>query len=472
MHAASKNNLQSTMQLPAFSAPIQVGQFRVNQGRAALCKHHTAMTLSEPRVTANSEDRPSHSTLRQSGKASEFAHLKPDTRAVHGGCRPSEWSTDPYGRSVVNPPVYHASTITFPNVAALRFAASDWPFTGMWYGRHGNPTTFALEEAFAALEGADNACLTSSGVAGVNVALLAFVKAGDHVLISDACYDPTRDFSDNFLARFNVSTTYFSPTITPEEFAKLLQDNTKAVLVETPASLSFELTDVEPLAKLAHERGAKVIADNTWGPTLFRPFEHGCDVSVNAATKYIGGHSDLMMGIVAAKDSDTYRACKRSLVQLGCPPGPDDAYLALRGLRTLRVRLRHHGESGLKVARWLENRPEVARVMHPALKSHPQHALFTKYFSGAAGLFGFQLRKGFAQGAVDAMVDGMKLHALGFSWGGYESLLMQTKINSVRSVDTWNYAQYGQTMRIHVGLEDVDDLIADLEEGFNRLTSF
>ena len=430
------------------------------------------MTLSEPRLTTDSDERPAHSTLRLSGKAAEFAHLKPDTRAVQGGYHPSEWSTDPYGRSVVNPPVYHASTITFPNVATLRFASSDWPFTGMWYGRHGNPTTFALEEAFAALEGADNACLTSSGVAAVNVALLAFVKAGDHILISDACYDPTRDFCDNFLSRFNVSTTYFSPTIDAAQFEELLQDNTKVVLVETPASLSFEITDVRPIAQLAHDRGAKVIADNTWGPTLFRPFEHGCDVSINAATKYIGGHSDLMMGIVAAKDHESYRACKKSLVQLGCPPGPDDAYLALRGLRTLRVRIKRHGASALKIAKWLENRPEVARVMHPALESHPQHKLFRKYFSGSSGLFGFQLQKGYAQGAVDAMIDGMKLHALGFSWGGFESLLMQTKINSVRSVDTWDYIQYGQTLRIHSGLEDIDDLIADLEEGFNRLNSF
>jgi len=433
------------------------------------------MTISEPsaapRDVSDEAPPPEHSTLRLSGKADELAHLKLDTRAVRGGYRPSEWSTDPYGRSVVNVPVYHASTITFPDMKTLRFAASDWPFTGMWYGRHGNPTTFALEEAFAVLEGATNACLTSSGVAAVNVAILAFVKAGDHVLISDAAYDPTRDFADKFLARFGVTTTYFSPTISAPEFEQLLSHhkNTTAVLVETPASLSFELTDVQPLADIAHSAGAHVIADNTWGPTLFRPFEHGVDVSVNAATKYIGGHSDLMMGIVSAKDPEIYRRVKNSLVQLGCPPGPDDAYLALRGLRTLRVRLKHHGTSGLRIARWLADRPEVARVMHPALAS-PE--LFEKYFTGASGLFGFQLNKGYSQEAIDAMLDGMKLHALGFSWGGFESLLMQTKINAVRSVDTWNYVDYGQTMRIHVGLEDCDDLIADLADGFARLEAF
>lgn len=421
-------------------------------------------------VTTNAATE-THSTLRHSDKSAEFAHLQMDTRAIRGGHRPNEWTSDPYGRSVVNPPVYHCSTVTFPNVAALRFAASDWPFTGMWYGRHGNPTTFALEEAFAAVEGAYNACLTSSGVAAVNVGLLAFLKSGDHVMISDACYDPTRDFCEHFLARFGVTTTYFSPTVDEAALKAMMPANTRAVLLETPASLSFELTDVASIVKVAHAVGARVIADNTWGPTLFSPFDHGVDVSINAATKYIGGHSDLMMGIVAARDEETYRAVKRSLVQLGCPPGPDDAYLALRGLRTLRVRLRQHGDSGLRVARWLQGRPEVARVMHPALDSHPQHALFEKYFSGTSGLFGFQLRKGFAQRSVDAMLDGMRLHALGFSWGGFESLLMQTKINSYRSVDTWDYDSFGQTFRIHVGLEDVTDLIDDLEDGFRRLSA-
>lgn len=394
------------------------------------------------------------------------------TKLIHGGVHRDEWTTDPLKRSVVNPPVYHTSTVVFPNVASLRFAASDWPFTGMWYGRHGNPTTFALEEAFAALEGADNACLTASGVAAVNASILAFVQAGDHVLITDAVYDPTRSFCDVFLKRFGVETTYFSPCTSPDDFAPMIRHNTKLVLVESPASLSFEVMDVPAIAARAHSRGLKVLIDNTYGPTLFAPFEHGCDVSINAATKYIGGHSDLMMGIIGAKDPETYRAIKESVVQLGCPPGTDDAYLALRGIRTLGVRLKQHGESGLKIARWLEERPEVIRVMHPGLESHPQHELFKKQFKGSAGLFGFQFREGFSQEAVDSMLDGMKLHAMGFSWGGFESLLMQNDINSARSVDKWKYGDgYGQTMRIHVGLEDIDDLINDLEHGFERLNN-
>ena len=363
--------------------------------------------------------------------------------------------------------------MTFPNVAALRFASADWPYTGMWYGRHGNPTTFALEEAFAALEGADNACLTASGVAAVNASILAFVKAGDHVLITDAIYDPTRSFCDDFLRRFSVDTTYYPPTASPQEIDALIRPNTKLILVESPASLSFEVMDIQAVADVAHAKGLKVLIDNTYGPTLFAPFENGCDISINAATKYIGGHSDLMMGIIGAKDSQLYRAVKQSIMELGCPPGSDDAYLALRGIRTLGVRLRQHEKSALVIARWLEKRPEVIRVMNPALESHPQHELFKKQFKGSNGLFGFQLREGFSQRALDAMLDGMRFHVMGFSWGGFESLLMQTKINPYRTVAKWKYGDgYGFTMRIHVGLEDVDDLINDLDQGFERLNSF
>lgn len=418
-------------------------------------------------------DPSTHSTLRTTGKNLEVGPVRPATKLIRGGVHKEEWTTDPLKRSVVNPPVYHASTIVFPDVASLRFATTDWPLTGMWYGRHGNPTTFALEEAFCALEGADNASLTASGVAAVNASILAFVSTGDHVLITDAVYDPTRKFCDFFLKRFGVETTYFSPTCSPDAFAALIRPNTKLALVESPASLSFEVMDIPAIAEKAHERGMKVIIDNTWGPTLFSPFENGCDVSINAATKYLGGHSDLMMGIVGSKDEKTYRAVKQAVIELGCPPGSDDAYLALRGIRTLGVRLKQHEKNAMQVARWLEDREEVIRVMHPALESHPQHALFKRLFKGSNGLFGFQLREGFSQAAVDGMLDGMKLHAMGFSWGGFESLLLQNNINSCRSVDTWKYGDgYGQTMRIHVGLEDVDDLIDDLDAGFERLSSF
>lgn len=412
----------------------------------------------------------SHSSMSTSEKGFSLSHLAPDTRIVHGGCRPEEWTTDPMKRSVVNPPVYRASTVIFPNVEALKHAASDWPFTGLWYGRHGNPTTFALEEAFSILEGADNACVTSSGVAAINASILAFVESGDHVLVTDAVYDPTRSFCDKFLSRFGVETTYFSPTTPVDNFKALIRENTKVALLESPASLSFEIMDVDAIAEAAHERGIKVIMDNTWGPTLFKPFKHGCDVSVNAATKYLGGHSDLMLGITAAKDQETYRALKLSVAQLGCPPGSDDAYLALRGIRTLGVRIRQHGINGLKVAKWLESRPEVKRVMHPGLESHPQHELFKQQFSGSSGLFSFQLVDGYPVKAVEAFLNGMHVFRMGYSWGGYESLIMQVRINSVRSVDKWQYGDgYGPTFRIHAGLEDPQDLIDDIDLGFNRM---
>lgn len=412
---------------------------------------------------------PTHSSLRSTGKGSEWAAYGPNTKVIKGGHHPEEWSTDPLGRSVVNPPVYHASTVTFPNVAALRYAASDWPFTGMWYGRHGNPTTWALEEAFATIEGGDNACVTGSGVAAVNAALLAFLETGDHVLMTDAVYDPSRGFCDKFLGRFGVETTYYSPTSSVEEVAALFRDNTKVLFVESPASLSFEVMDVPALATMAHAKGAKVIIDNTWGPMFLQPFDLGVDVSINAATKYIGGHSDLMLGLIATT-RECYRAVKSSVAELGCPPGSDDCYLALRGLRTLGVRLRAHEVAGYTLARWLEARPEVARIMHPGLESHPQHELWKAQFSGACGLFGLQLVAGFPQAALDEMLDGMKLFSMGFSWGGYESLILQNAINSARSVKYWEYGgELGQTLRIHAGLEDAEDLLADLEAGFARL---
>lgn len=410
-----------------------------------------------------------HSSLQMTGKGAAWAAYGPNTKVIKGGHRPAEWSTDPLGRSVVNPPVYHASTVTFPTVAALRYAAADWPFTGMWYGRHGNPTTWALEEAFATIEGGDNACVTGSGVAAVNAALLAFLETGDHVLMTDAVYDPSRGFCDKFLGRFGVETTYYSPTASVADVAALFRDNTKVLFVESPASLSFEVMDVPALAAMAHAKGAKVIIDNTWGPMFLQPFDLGVDVSINAATKYIGGHSDLMLGLIATT-RECYRAVKSSVAELGCPPGSDDCYLALRGLRTLGVRLRAHEAAGYTLARWLEARPEVARVMHPGLESHPQHALWKAQFSGACGLFGLQLVAGFPQAALDEMLDGMALFSMGFSWGGYESLILQNAINSARSVKYWEYGGgLGQTLRIHAGLEDTADLLADLEAGFARL---
>ena len=390
---------------------------------------------------------------------------------VHAGSHPEEYTTDPHGRTVVNPPVYHASTVVFPTVASKNFASQEWPLRGLSYGRHGTPTHWALEEAFAALEGGDNACCVSSGVAAGNAALLAFLSAGDHVLMVDSVYEPTRLFCDRFLRRFGVGTTYYDPVCSADDMEQLFREhtNTRVLFVESPGSLSFEVQDVPALAAVAHRHNAVVIMDNTYGPTLFHPFEGGVDVSYNAATKYIGGHSDLMLGLIACSRA-TYIAVKRSVIQLGCPPGPDDCYLALRGLRTLNVRLKQHEQNGLVVARWMEARAEVRRVVHPLLPSHPQHALFQRDFRGANGLFGFQLIGGFSQRAVDAFVDALQLFKLGYSWGGYESLVLPTKINTVRTATQYRYGDgYGQTIRLHVGLEDPEDLIADLQRAFEAL---
>jgi len=341
-----------------------------------------------------------------------------DTKLVKGGYRGPEWTTDPLGKSVVNPPTMHASTITFPTVGALREAVKDYPFRGLSYGRHGTPTSWALEEAFATLEGGHKACAVSSGVAAINCALLAFLESGDHALVSDGVYDPTRSFCDHFLAKFGVETTYFDPVCTPEELEAMIKPNTKVLFLESPSSLSFELHDFSGLAKIGKVYGTAVICDNTWGPSIFKPLELGADVSLNAATKYIGGHSDLMMGLIACTQ-ETYRRVKLSVKALGCPAGPDDCYLALRGIRTLGVRLQRHEESGLAIATWLEQRPEVTRVMHPALPSHPQHEIWKREFTGSCGLFSFQLTDEIGSEAVDAFCDTLiqGLFAMGYSWG-------------------------------------------------------
>jgi len=442
-------------------------------GLAQACRGRPRAIFPAPCVLHMSSSAPAsggsrnytHSTMQVTGKGATWDDFRQDTRIVKGGYHGDEWTTDPLGRSVVNPPVYHASTVTFPSVAALREARKDHPFMGMSYGRHGNPTTYALEEAFAVMEGADNACAVASGVAAINAALLAFVKSGDHIVVSDGVYDPTRTFCDKFLAKFNVACTYFDPTCTPAELAELFTPDTKVLFMESPSSLSFELHDFAALARVAKERGATVIADNTYGPTLLRPLELGADVSLNAATKYIGGHSDAMMGLIGCS-RETYRAVKRSVQTLGCPPGPDDCYLCLRGMRTLSVRMRRHEESAVKVARWLQARDDVVQVMHPALESHPQHDIFRRDFAGSSGLFSFQLQDTVCEAGVDALCDNLRLFAMGYSWGGFESLILPCNISAVRSVRKWQYGDgYGATLRLHIGLEDVEDLIADLAHG-------
>ena len=368
---------------------------------------------------------------------------------------------------IVNPPVYHASTITHESVAALGAARESRFEPGVYtYGRHGTPTHTALEEAVAAIEGGERAVCMGSGLAAINAAILAFVEAGDHVLMVDSAYGPARRFCDRFLGRFSVATTYYDPRI-GAGIADLIRPETKIVYVESPGSLTFEIQDIPAIAAAAHEAGAAVVMDNTWGAgLLFKPFEHGVDVSVQAATKYIVGHSDVMMGTITTSEA-LWQQVRQAASDLGASSGPDDVYLALRGLRTLSVRLKRHQETGLALARWLRDRPEVRRVMHPALPEDPGHALWRRDFRGACGLFGVVLGD-YSATAIAAMLDGLKHFAMGASWGGFESLILPTNPAAIRTATEWTE---GPTIRIHAGLEDPEDLIADLERGLARLAA-
>jgi len=380
----------------------------------------------------------------------------PATTAVHSGRAPH----DNFG--FVNPPVYRGSTVLFPTVEKLW--KRDQAYT---YGRSGTPTIAALEEALAEIEGGAATALTASGYQAVSTAILAFVKAGDHILMLDSVYQPTRKFCDYMLARLGVETTYYDPLI-GAGIAELVRPNTRLIFTESPGSQTFEVQDIPAIARVAAERDLWLLMDNTWAtPLYFRPFDHGVDVSIHAATKYIVGHADAMLGAITSNA----RAAKQIAIakdQLGITPGSEETYLGMRGLRTMATRLAQHQRSALEIARWLEGRPEVARVLHPGLESHPQHALWKRDFLGASGLFSIIL-KPVSDKAIAAMLDGLELFGMGFSWGGYESLVIPFDARSYRTATQWQ--PEGPTLRLHIGLEDVDDLRADLEAGFKRLAA-
>lgn len=387
---------------------------------------------------------------------------KPDTLLAQAGRDPAA------NFGVVNPPVYHASTIIHQTVADLEKAQKNrYGVDQVVYGRYGTPTTFALEQAVAALEGGPRAIAFCSGASACYAALLAFVKAGDHVLVTDSVYGPVRGFCNNFLARFGVETAFYNPTM-GEGIAALIRPNTRLIYLESPGSLTFEVQDTPAIVKLAKARKIRTVLDNTWAaPLFFKPLAMGVDVEVIAGTKYIVGHSDAMMGL-AVTTEESFLPVREAATQMGNHAAPDDCYLALRGLRTAGVRLRQHEKTALELARWLEKRKEVERVLHPALPSHPGHNLWKRDFTGSSGLFSFILKPGTPKRAVDAMLDGMELYGMGFSWGGYESLLVPVYPEHLRSAVKW---QSGPVLRLHAGLEDVGDLIADLEAGFKRLAA-
>ena len=365
-------------------------------------------------------------------------------------------------KGFVNPPVFHGSTVLYPTAEDLH--AHRGEFT---YGRHGTPTTRALQDVLMSLEGPQCAGvgLAPSGLAAITTTLLSVLKAGDHLLVTDNVYRPSRNFCNGMLARYGVETTYFDPLV-GAGIEKLFQPNTRAVLVEAPGSQSFEMTDIPVIAAVAHARDALVIDDNTWATPLYhRSLDQGVDISMQAATKYIGGHSDIMFGTISA-NAKTWPQLAEGIRLLGVCAGPDDVFLALRGTRTLAVRLAQHYRSGLEMARWLATRPEVLRVLHPALESHPGHAIWKRDFTGASGLFSIVLKPA-PQKAVDAMLNAVKLFGMGFSWGGFESLVIPFDCDGYRTATKW--APGGPTLRLHIGLENVDDLKADLERGFAAL---
>ncbi|MBF0167055.1 MAG: cystathionine beta-lyase [Alphaproteobacteria bacterium] len=385
--------------------------------------------------------------------------LKPSTLAAHVG----RGHADHQG--AVNPPVYHVSTILYPDVATMEERGTR-PFDGMTYGRFGTPTTFALEEAVCALEGGYRSIAVPSGLAAITLVLESFLKCGDHVLVSDSVYQPTRRYCDGHLKRQGVETTYYDPLI-GADIADLIRPNTKLVFVEAPGSLTFEIQDIPAIAAEAHKKGALVAMDNTWAtPLYFKPFEKGVDLSIQAATKYIVGHADAMMGVVTCASQDLWQTVKAHAAAHGLGVGAEEAYLALRGLRTLPVRLERHRETAILLATWLKHRPEVLRVLHPALPEDPGHKLWRRDFTGSCGLFGFIFQP-IGKDRVDAFLNALELFGLGYSWGGFESLAIPADSGIKRTVTSWTPG--GPTIRLHAGLEDADDLIADLEQALRRL---
>jgi cystathionine beta-lyase len=375
------------------------------------------------------------------------------TRLTHAGRDPSAH------HGYVNPPVYHASTMLYPSAEAYRAHRSRYQ-----YGRRGTPTSEAFQNALKDIEGSqcEGVALLPSGLAAISAAMLSVLRAGDHVLVTDSAYFPTRKLCDTILTRYNIATTYYDPTI-GSGIAALLQPNTRAVFVESPGSLTFEIQDIPAIAAVAHAHDAVVVMDNTWAsPLYFRALEKGVDLAIQSGTKYIGGHSDLMLGTVAANKS-TWARLKETVYEMGLCVGPDDMFLGMRGLRTMGVRLAQHQIAGMKVAHWLDTRPEVLGVLHPALESHPGHAIWKRDFTGACGLFSVVFKPA-PRAAVYAFLDALTLFGIGASWGGFESLAIPFDCTPIRTATRW--APGGPTVRLHIGLEDVGDLLADLERGF------
>lgn len=386
--------------------------------------------------------------------------MKQDTKIVSAG-RKKEWT-----QGSVNPPVQRASTIVFDTVKDLKHAIVNRANKTLFYGRRGTSTSFALSDAMCEIEGGAGCALYPCGTAAITSALLSFLNAGDHVLMVDNVYEPTRDFCDKMLKKLGIETTYYDPMI-GEDIRALIQDNTRVLFLESPGSNTMEIQDVPTLANVAHQHDITVMLDNTWGAGInFKPFDYGVDISIQAATKYIVGHSDAMIGTATANEKHWPQLREQSYL-LGQCVSPDDCYLALRGLRTLSVRMKQHEKAALRVANWLKQHPKVKRVLHPSFEECPGHEFFQRDFNGANGLFSFVLNGGDEQ-SIDEFLNSLSHFKMGFSWGGFESLVLKVSgLNYLRTANPWQ--EKDAVIRLHIGLEDVDDLIADLEQGLAKI---
>tara|TARA_Y100001958_G_C21239881_1_gene567257 strand:+ start:1718 stop:2869 length:1152 start_codon:yes stop_codon:yes gene_type:complete len=378
--------------------------------------------------------------------------VKDETKIVVSGRDPKDHA------GAVNTPVYRASTIIYPSLAAIR-GTEKIPYT---YGRRGTPTTSALQDAINVLEGADGTMLTPSGAAAVSLAIMTGVSAGAHLLMVDSAYQPTRKLCDQLLSDYSVETEYYDPLI-GGDIANLIRDNTAMIFMESPGSQTFEVQDVPTIVAAAQKAGVKTAIDNTWAtPLNFRPLDFGVDFSILAATKYVVGHADALLGTVAAKGENLIKL-ERVHGNIGFSVGPDDVFLALRGLRTMPIRMKQHQQAALNIAAWLEGMSFVRKVFYPALPGAPGHDLWQRDFSGAGGLFSVELDP-CSEEQLAAMLDNMRLFGMGYSWGGFESLIVPCKI--VRTAKP--FKTDGQMLRLNIGLEHVDDLKADLNDGFAR----
>ncbi|MEO0819584.1 MAG: cystathionine beta-lyase [Pseudomonadota bacterium] len=392
--------------------------------------------------------------------------MKDATRAGTLGRRPHAHA------GTINPPVYHAATILAPSFEEYTRRRGVRYGDEVTYGVHGTPGTYAFEEAIAALEGGHRTRLCSTGLQALAAGFLCCLRAGDHVLLTDSCYGPVRSIASGILARMGVESTYYDPHL-GGEIRTLFRPNTRMVLVEAPGSWTFEMQDIPAIAEEAKKAGILVMMDNTWASPLYcKPFTLGVDISVQAITKYVGGHSDLVMGTVTATQPVYDEHIQPGWYQMGLSGSPDDVYLAMRGLRSLPVRMQAHWQAGLKMGEWLLGREEIVEVIHPAMPHDPGHALWKRDFLGAASLFAFVIDPRYGSDAhMSALLDHLEHYGMGASWGGFESLLIPTYPERIRSATRWPAPgrPKGQCMRIHVGLEDTDDLIADLAAGLDRM---